>query len=59
MTERKNPSLLIFMMNLHCIDLGLVEYAQALSWQEELVRQRCQGESEDTLLLLERVLTFA
>jgi len=58
MIERKNPSLLIFMMNLHCIDLGLVEYAQALSWQEELVRQRCQGESEDTLLLLEHPPVF-
>ncbi len=58
MIERKNPSLLIFMMNLHCIDLGLVEYAQALGWQEELVRQRCQGESEDTLLLLEHPPVF-
>ncbi|MBI3799931.1 MAG: lipoyl(octanoyl) transferase LipB [Deltaproteobacteria bacterium] len=46
------------MMNLQCIDLGLVEYAQALTWQEELLRQRCQGEGEDTLLLLEHPPVF-
>jgi len=45
-------------MNLHCFDLGLVEYAQALTWQEELLKQRCQGESEDTLLLLEHPAVF-
>jgi lipoyl(octanoyl) transferase len=40
-------------MDLHCIDLGTVEYAQALAWQEMLLKRRCQGEGEDTLLLLE------
>ena len=46
------------MMNLRCVDLSLVEYAQALTWQEELLRQRCQGEGEDTLLLLEHPPVF-
>jgi len=46
------------MLNLHCLDLGLVEYAQALTWQEEVLRQRCQGEGEDTLLLLEHPPVF-
>ncbi|MBI3249105.1 MAG: lipoyl(octanoyl) transferase LipB [Deltaproteobacteria bacterium] len=41
-----------------CIDLGLVEYAQALAWQEELVRKRCRGEVGDTLLLLEHPPVF-
>jgi lipoate-protein ligase B len=45
-------------MNLSCIDLGLVEYAQALTWQEELLKRRCQGEGEDTLLLLEHPPVF-
>jgi lipoate-protein ligase B len=45
-------------MNLYGVDLGLVEYAQALTWQEELLRQRCQGEGEDTLLLLEHPPVF-
>jgi lipoate-protein ligase B len=45
-------------MNLHCINLGLVEYMQALAWQEELVRRRCQREGEDTLLLLEHPPVF-
>ncbi|MBI3301120.1 MAG: lipoyl(octanoyl) transferase LipB [Deltaproteobacteria bacterium] len=45
-------------MNLYCIDLGLVEYVQTLTWQEALVRQRCQGEGEDTLLLLEHPPVF-
>jgi lipoate-protein ligase B len=45
-------------MNLYGVDLGLVEYAQALTWQEELLRQRCQGEGEDTLLLLEHLPVF-
>ena len=45
-------------MNLHCLDLGLVEYAQALAWQEELLRRRCRGEGEDTLLLLEHPPVF-
>jgi lipoate-protein ligase B len=45
-------------MRLHCIDLGLLDYAQALTWQEELVQQRCHGEGEDTLLLLEHPPVF-
>lgn len=45
-------------MNLHGFDLGLVEYSQALSLQEELLRKRCQGEGEDTLLLLEHSPVF-
>jgi lipoate-protein ligase B len=45
-------------MNLHCIDLGLVEYSQALTWQEDLLRRRCQGEGQDTLLLLEHPPVF-
>lgn len=43
---------------LHCSDLGLVDYLQALAWQESLVRQRCQGEGEDTLMLLEHPPVF-
>jgi lipoate-protein ligase B len=43
---------------LDCIDLGLVEYVQALAWQDALVRRRCQGEGEDTLLLLEHPPVF-
>src|SRR5215510_3697180 len=43
---------------LNCIDLGLVDYARALTWQEEVLRQRCQGEGEDTLLLLEHPPVF-
>lgn len=46
------------MMNLLCIDLGLVEYSQALSWQDELLKRRCQREDEDTLLLLEHPPVF-
>ena len=45
-------------MNLHCVDLGLVEYAQALTWQETLVKQRCRGAGEDLLLLLEHLPVF-
>jgi lipoate-protein ligase B len=45
-------------MDLHCFYLGLVEYTQALSWQETLLRKRCQGECEDTLLLLEHPAVF-
>ncbi len=46
------------MMNLLCIDLGLVEYSQALSWQDELLKRRGQGKGEDTLLLLEHPPVF-
>jgi lipoate-protein ligase B len=45
-------------MNLHCVDLGLVEYLQALTWQEELLGRRCQGGCQDTLLLLEHPPVF-
>jgi len=45
-------------MNLCCRDLGLVEYSQALSLQEELLRRQYQRESEDTLLLLEHPAVF-
>ncbi len=44
--------------SLSCLDLGLVEYTQALAWQEELVQQRCRGEIGDTLLLLEHPPVF-
>jgi lipoate-protein ligase B len=45
-------------MNLRCVDLSLVEYEQALHWQELLVQYRCRGEVEDTLLLLEHPPVF-
>jgi len=46
------------MKNLHCLDLGLVDYPQALLWQETLLKQRCDGEGNDTLLLLEHPPVF-
>jgi lipoate-protein ligase B len=46
------------MLRLQCINLGLVEYARALTWQEELLRRRCQGEGQDTLLVLEHPPVF-
>jgi len=45
-------------MLLHCTDLGLIEYSQALRFQEDLLRQRYRGEIEDTLLLLEHPPVF-
>jgi lipoate-protein ligase B len=45
-------------MYLHCFNLGLVEYTQALALQEALVAQRCAGEGGDTLLLLEHPPVF-
>lgn len=45
-------------MILHCTDLHLIEYEQALALQESLVRQRCQGEGGDMLLLLEHPPVF-
>ncbi len=45
-------------MYLHCFNLGLVEYTQALALQETLVKQRCAGEGVDTLLLLEHPPVF-
>jgi lipoate-protein ligase B len=45
-------------VKLYCTDLGLIEYSHALPLQEELVRQRCQEEGKDTLLLLEHPPVF-
>ena len=48
-------------MHLHCVDLGLVEYSQALTLQESLVEQRRRDEGQngqDTLLLLEHPPVF-
>jgi lipoate-protein ligase B len=45
-------------MHLHCVDLGLVEYPQALTLQKSLVEQRRQEEGQDTLLLLEHPPVF-
>jgi lipoate-protein ligase B len=41
------------MKPLRVIDLGMIEYEQALSVQLSMVEQRLNGEIEDTLLLLE------
>lgn len=45
-------------MTLYCIDLGLVDYSEALARQDALVKQRCDGEGNDTLLLLEHPPVF-
>lgn len=45
-------------MILHCLDLGLIDYAEALARQEALVQQRCAGAGEDTLFLLEHPPVF-
>jgi lipoate-protein ligase B len=45
-------------MVLHCVDLGLIDYGQALRLQEDLLMQRHRGECEDTLLLLEHPSVF-
>jgi lipoate-protein ligase B len=45
-------------MLLHCVDLGVVEYTQALRLQENLLMRRYRGECEDTLLLLEHPPVF-
>jgi lipoate-protein ligase B len=45
-------------MILHCITLGLVDYLNALSWQETLVKERALGGGHDTLLLLEHPPVF-
>lgn len=45
-------------MDLLCFDLGRVDYAQALTWQEELLKRRCQGLDRDALLLLEHPPVF-
>lgn len=45
-------------MFLHCRNLGLVEYSQALQLQEDLLMQRYREEIEDTLLLLEHPPVF-
>ena len=43
---------------LYCVDLGLVEYPQALALQESFVEQRRREEGSDTLLLLEHPPVF-
>ncbi len=40
-------------MRLICSDLSQVDYPTALGWQDGLVAQRCDGEGDDVLLLLE------
>lgn len=45
-------------MVLNCFDLGSLEYLYALTLQEDLIRQRCRGEGEDTLFLLEHLPVF-
>ena len=45
-------------MVLHCVDLGLIEYEEALRLQEELLMRRYRGECQDTLLLLEHPPVF-
>jgi lipoyl(octanoyl) transferase len=45
-------------MLLHCVDLGLVDYAHALGLQEDLLMKRYHNECEDTLLLLEHPPVF-
>jgi lipoate-protein ligase B len=45
-------------MVLNCFDLGSLEYLYALTLQEDLVRQRCRGEGEDALFLLEHLPVF-
>lgn len=45
-------------MLLHCVDLGLINYAHALGLQEDLLLKRYHSECEDTLLLLEHPPVF-
>ena len=45
-------------MVLNCSDLGTIAYTHALALQEEIVQQRCRGEREDTLFLLEHLPVF-
>lgn len=45
-------------MVLHCRNLGLIQYSQALRLQEDLLMKRYRGEIEDTLLLLEHPPVF-
>jgi lipoate-protein ligase B len=45
-------------MLLHCFTPGLVDYAQALAWQELFVQQHCQGAETDALILLEHPPVF-
>lgn len=47
----------IFMI-LRCFDLGLVDYAQTLQLQEDLLMRRYRGECQDSLLLLEHPPVF-
>lgn len=43
---------------LHCLDLGLIDYTEALALQEELVSKRWKEEIDDTLLMLEHPPVF-
>lgn len=45
-------------MILHCFDFGLIDYAEALARQEAVVQQRCAGDGNDTLFLLEHPPVF-
>lgn len=45
-------------MLLHCVDLGLIDYVEALRLQEGLLMKRHHNECEDTLLLLEHPPVF-
>lgn len=45
-------------MILNCCDLGSLEYLHALALQEEILQQRCRGEGDDTLFLLEHPPVF-
>ena len=45
-------------MTLYCVDLGLMDYLEALARQESLVKQRCDGKENDMLLLLEHPPVF-
>src|SRR5262245_40544673 len=45
-------------MVLNCFDLGSLEYLHTLALQEEILQQRCCGEGNDTLFLLEHLPVF-
>jgi len=45
-------------MILNCSDLGTIEYAHALTLQEDLLQRRGWGDGEDTLFLLEHPPVF-
>jgi lipoate-protein ligase B len=45
-------------MLLHCVDLGLIDYVDALHLQEDVLLKRYHDECEDTLFLLEHPPVF-